>query len=146
MKRKKLLDPNRRRPGRRMLIETNHLALMLGNVQTAIHYDVALDPDRPKKLLTHVMEVFRLKHYPQRYPAFDGMKNLYSSSMLPFGQILSDEVEILEDDRPKKYQVTVKFASRVDMTALKKFFEVYVVSRVCLFSNEKNAGCFSRRV
>lgn len=124
VKRKKLLDPNRKRPGRPMRIETNHLALMLGNMQSAVHYDVALDPDRPKKLLSHVMEVFRLKHYPKRHPAFDGMKNLYSSTMLPFGEILSDEVEVLEDDRPKKYKVTLKFAARVDMTVLKKFFEV----------------------
>jgi hypothetical protein len=31
------------------------------------------------------MEEFRRRHFPHRYPAFDGKKNLYSSGELPFG-------------------------------------------------------------
>lgn len=124
MARRKLLDPKRRRPGRPIAIETNHLRLALGKVETAIHYDVALEPDTPKKLLKVVMETFRRANYPNRYPAFDGNKNLYSASMLPFGEQITGEVEIMEDDRPRSYKVNVKFASRVDMTTLRKYFEV----------------------
>jgi hypothetical protein len=35
------------------------------------------------------MEEFRRKHYPRRFPAFDGRKNLYSSGELPFGREVS---------------------------------------------------------
>jgi hypothetical protein len=35
------------------------------------------------------MEEFRQKHYPGRFPAFDGRKNLYSSGELPFGREVS---------------------------------------------------------
>lgn len=65
------------RSGRPIKVETNYLKLNLGNLKRAIHYDVALEPDRPKGELRRVMEEFRLKNYPKRYPAFDGVKNLY---------------------------------------------------------------------
>ena len=32
------------------------------------------------------MRMFQEEHYPDRYPAFDGRKNLYSSGELPFGR------------------------------------------------------------
>jgi hypothetical protein len=35
------------------------------------------------------VENFRQKHYPSRFPAFDGRKNLYSSGELPFGREVS---------------------------------------------------------
>lgn len=109
--------------GRRILIQTNHFALELGKLERAIHYDVAIEPDTPKKELRRVMEAFRLKHYPKRYPAFDGAKNLYSSSELPFGDQLRDEnIVITVDDRDKTYKVTVKFATYVDLSSLRTYF------------------------
>lgn len=62
---------------KRIKVEANYLQLNLGKLTKAVHYDVTLDPDRPKKELRNVMEAFRVKNYPQRYPAFDGSKNLY---------------------------------------------------------------------
>jgi hypothetical protein len=35
------------------------------------------------------MEKFRQKHYSERFPVFDGKKNLYSSGALPFGREVS---------------------------------------------------------
>jgi hypothetical protein len=35
------------------------------------------------------MEEFRRRNYPQRFPAFDGKKNMYSSGELPFGREVS---------------------------------------------------------
>lgn len=43
--------------GRVIKVETNHFALSLGNITQAVHYDVAIEPDRPKKELRNVMEV-----------------------------------------------------------------------------------------
>lgn len=109
--------------GRRITIETNHFALQLGKLKTAVHYDVAIDPNLPKNSLRRVMEEFRRKHYPQRYPAFDGAKNLYSSTELPFGDQLQDNAVVINlNDRDKTYKVTVKFANYVDLSSLQTYF------------------------
>lgn len=109
--------------GRGIIIKTNHFALDLGRLERAVHYDVAIEPNLPKKALRSVIETFRLKHYPDRYPAFDGNKNLYSSRELPFGDQLCDEqVTIKLEDRDKVYKVTVKFATYVDLTSLRTYF------------------------
>lgn len=95
----------------------------MGKLEKALHYDVAIDPDKPKKELRRVMEEFRRKHYPNRYPAFDGAKNLYSSSLLPFGEKFTDENIIINiDGRDKTYKVTVKFATYVDLSSLRSYF------------------------
>lgn len=105
--------------GRKIPVESNHLLLNLGKLQTAIHYDVALEPDTPKKFLRKVMELVRVKYYPQRYPAFDGRKNLYSSNMLPFGRAMKGDVVYREaDGREKPYKVEIKFAKEVDLRGL----------------------------
>ncbi|KAF2893819.1 hypothetical protein ILUMI_12356 [Ignelater luminosus] len=109
--------------GRRIVIETNHLALTIKKMDRIIHYDVVIEPDTPKKNLRAVMEEFRLRFYPDRYPAFDGSRNLYSSPELPFGQQITRTVEIRDDDRTKSYNVTIKFASLVDLSILNRYFQ-----------------------
>ncbi|CAH1183419.1 unnamed protein product [Phaedon cochleariae] len=106
--------------GRRIKIETNHLGLSLGNIEIAYHYDVNLVPDTPKKYLRQVMELFRQQKFPKRYPAFDGRKNLYSSSPLPIDGTMSATIVYRElDGRDKEYKVEVKFANEVDMRGLR---------------------------
>ncbi|KAG5862205.1 Protein argonaute-2, partial [Gonioctena quinquepunctata] len=108
--------------GRKITVETNHLQLKLGNLQSAIHYDVNLVPDTPKKFLRIVVDLFRQKHFPKRYPAFDGRKNLYSTNRLPFGDFISDEIVLQESDgREKKYKVEIKFANEVDLRPLQNY-------------------------
>lgn len=105
--------------GRKIIVETNHLQLNLGKLKMAVHYDVNLVPDTPKKLLREVLEAFRRKHYSNRFPAFDGRKNLYSTSMLPFGDFIADEIAVQDgQDREKKFKVEIKFANNVDLTPL----------------------------
>lgn len=67
------------------------------------------------------MEEFRQQFYNSRYPAFDGTKNLYSSTELPFDKQIANDVTIMEGERSKCYKVVVKFANFVDMTPLQKF-------------------------
>nr|XP_023025793.1 protein argonaute-2-like [Leptinotarsa decemlineata] len=108
--------------GRKIHVETNHLQLNLGKLRSAIHYDVNLVPDTPKKYLRLVVELFRQKHFPKRYPAFDGRKNLYSTTRLPFDDFISDEIVYKEPDgRDRKYKVEIKFANEVDLTPLQNF-------------------------
>ncbi|XP_031339668.1 protein argonaute-2-like isoform X1 [Photinus pyralis] len=108
--------------GRKITIETNHLALILKHLKPAIHYDVAIEPDKPKKSMRAVMEQFRRDNYPNRYPAFDGVKNLYSSSPLPFGHEIAADVTINVDEQAKIYKVKVKFAAEVDLQCLADYF------------------------
>lgn len=112
--------------GRKIPIETNHLPLVLDNLQkikSAVHYDVEIDPDRPKKMLRSVVEKFRKIHFKDRYPAFDGVKNLYSATKLPIpNDIISNEVEVEEDDgRMKKFTVTIKFANYIDLSIINTY-------------------------
>ncbi|CAH1181008.1 unnamed protein product [Phyllotreta striolata] len=106
--------------GRIIPLESNHLALNLGKVDSVVHYDVNLVPDTPKRFLREVMELCRKKLYPKRYPAFDGRKNLYSTTLLPFGEAIKTEIVICDPDgKEKKYAVEIKFANMVDMRAMK---------------------------
>ncbi|XP_055705408.1 protein argonaute-2 [Phlebotomus papatasi] len=98
--------------GKRVKCDTNYVALNLQNlVDVAYHYDIAIDPDRPKKLLRNVFEAFRVKHFPRMTMAYDGNKLAYSVGQLtlpPGG--LSDEITI--DDvamsRKKTYKVSIQ--------------------------------------
>lgn len=98
--------------GKRVKCDTNYVELNLKNlVNVAYHYDIAIEPDRPKKLLRNVFEAFRLKHFPHMTMAFDGNKLAYSVGQLtlpPGG--LSDEIAI-EDiamSRQKTYKVSIQ--------------------------------------
>ncbi|KAG8228782.1 hypothetical protein J437_LFUL006660 [Ladona fulva] len=91
--------------GHRVVVETNHLPFSI-KVKEIIHYDVSIEPDKPKKLM--------------RFPAFDGKKNLYSSGFLEFGESFSGDVTVRDDERQMdlEFKVTVKFAARIDTTVL----------------------------
>nr|XP_022913773.1 protein argonaute-2-like isoform X1 [Onthophagus taurus] len=102
---------------------TNHFPLNLGKVTRAIHYDVDITPDRPKKLFREVMAAFRAAYYPQRYPAFDGSKNLYSAKELCSNE-LSGTVTIREDDRDREYKVTIKPVAYIDLSILNTYFDM----------------------
>lgn len=85
--------PRRKNPnkggtsGRPITVQTNMIPMMFGkNFSTWItHYDIKLDPVQPKFMYRHVFEAVRLKHFPKRYPAFDGRSNVFSAGNLPFG-------------------------------------------------------------
>uniref|UniRef100_A0A1B6E7E6 Uncharacterized protein n=1 Tax=Clastoptera arizonana TaxID=38151 RepID=A0A1B6E7E6_9HEMI len=73
-----------------------------------------------KKLFRPAMELFRKKHYPNRNPAFDGRKNLYSCGFLPFTNEIHDTIVVFDNERQrdKEFKITIKLASQVDMSAL----------------------------
>nr|XP_022904421.1 protein argonaute-2-like isoform X1 [Onthophagus taurus]XP_022904423.1 protein argonaute-2-like isoform X2 [Onthophagus taurus] len=106
---------------RKIDVLTNHFALKLGKT-TAIHYDVNIVPNTPKKFLRQVMEIFRLNHYPDRYPAFDGSKNLYSAYSL-CDDTMFGEVKVQDGDRSKEFKVTIKPIVRIDLSILESYFE-----------------------
>uniref|UniRef100_A0AAU7B978 Argonaute 2 n=1 Tax=Sogatella furcifera TaxID=113103 RepID=A0AAU7B978_SOGFU len=110
--------------GRKIELELNHFELTFKKQNfIAIHYDVSFKPDKPRRMFRQIMEAFRRKKYPNNYPAFDGRKNLYSAKELPFGMEVTDTVKVFNDERyiDQEYEVTVKFASRVDMSQLSQY-------------------------
>ncbi|XP_055692716.1 protein argonaute-2 [Lutzomyia longipalpis] len=91
---------------------TNYVKLNLSKlVDVAYHYDVAMDPDRPKKLLQVVFEAFRLKHFPNNTIAYDRAKNAYTIQPLnipPNG--FTDEITIDDPEmsRKKTFKVSIQ--------------------------------------
>ncbi|KAL1138975.1 hypothetical protein AAG570_009036 [Ranatra chinensis] len=68
------------------------------------------------------MEHYRHIEYPNKFPAFDGKKNLYSVDRL------RDSItcfNVFDDERGKEieYTVEVKYASTVDMSSLNHYME-----------------------
>lgn len=77
--------------GRPITVEANVISLnFTKNFNPhAVHYDVAFDPDKPKFMMRRAFNVVHEKYFPNRHPAFDGRKNLFSSGELPFGEGVS---------------------------------------------------------
>ncbi|XP_075233005.1 protein argonaute-2-like isoform X4 [Lycorma delicatula] len=104
-------------------LEVNHLALNLKKTNmVAIHYDVSFKPDKPKRLYRLIMQAFQRRYYPNNFPAFDGKKNLYSCGYLQGGQVINGTVTVKNEERGEdkgiEYEVTIKFAAKVDMSPL----------------------------
>jgi eukaryotic translation initiation factor 2C len=111
--------------GKPIIVETNYFALNLTRAlnDTLIHYDVTLEPSVPRRMLRAAMEEFRLKHYPNRFPAFDGNKNLYSSGELPFGRKIYDDIVVHDSEHGKerKFKITIKYATQIDLQSLVQY-------------------------
>lgn len=54
--------------GRKIEVETNHLELRVQpKYDTAIHYDVTITPDKPRRLMRRVWQEFCRQYIPHRY-------------------------------------------------------------------------------
>ncbi|KAG7199076.1 hypothetical protein KM043_017975 [Ampulex compressa] len=109
--------------GRRITVETNMFSLIFNqNFRTdAVHYDVTITPDKPKFLMRTVFETFRAKTMPKRYPAYDGKKNAYSASNLPFGDYVEGNVEVFDAERQQNRTFNIKLnkVATIDLSWLK---------------------------
>ncbi|XP_076752627.1 argonaute 2 [Xylocopa sonorina] len=117
---------NENKDGRRITVYTNMFKLIFHRnfEKTAVHYDVVITPDRPKCLLRAVFEEYRKKHFPQRFPAFDGKKNAYSANSLPFGDISQeDEIQIFDKEfvKERTFKIYLKKAAVIDLSWLNDF-------------------------
>ncbi|XP_043269247.1 protein argonaute-2-like [Venturia canescens] len=115
--------PNRGgKEGRPITVETNMMPIIFkpNFARTVIHYDVKLDPDKPKFMYRAVVEAVRMNHYRNLYPAFDGRCNLFSTGVLPFGDNLTTEVVVLNKERQKDmtFKVSLTRAQDIDMSWL----------------------------
>ncbi|CAK9817409.1 Protein argonaute-2 [Anthophora plagiata] len=109
--------------GTRITVETNMLKMIFNsNFETEIvHYDVVITPDKPKFLLRPIFEEFRKKHFPKRFPAFDGKKNAFSAKELPFGDTsVEDEIKLYDSEfcKERTFKIYLKKASVIDLSWL----------------------------
>ncbi|KRT83347.1 hypothetical protein AMK59_3716, partial [Oryctes borbonicus] len=101
----------------------NYFPLDTRKLDKAYHYDVAIEPDKPKKALLDVMEAFRRQNYPRRNPAYDGSKNMYSSTPLVESGEISGTIRVRVDNADKEYRVVVKLVAELDLTCLRHYLD-----------------------
>ena len=105
--------------GNKINLEVNYLEVQVGKIiEKAYHYDVAIEPETPKRLLGEAVAVFNKNHFPNVAFAYDGRKNIYTGKPI---KDMTAEVTVYDEDwrREKKFKVTVKFAAEIDLASLK---------------------------
>ncbi|XP_076662245.1 argonaute 2 [Halictus rubicundus] len=119
----KRMSPTGGTEGRRITVETNMFKINFNHFEThVVHYDVVIDPDRPKFLMRPVFEAYKKMFFPNRHPAFDGRKNVYSAKYLPFGdESPLEEVKVFDVERQQErtFKVYLKKAAVLDLSWLK---------------------------
>lgn len=107
--------------GQKYNMEVNFLSVLVDKlIKSAYHYDVTIDPDRPKKFMPLVIKQFQEENFKTTFLAFDGKKNAYSAAPLKFkGDEFTATVNLpVEAGRVKEYKVTIKLAATIDMKIL----------------------------
>ncbi|XP_053658864.1 protein argonaute-2-like [Anopheles marshallii] len=107
--------------GKKVTVEANFFRLLLDKLKgVAYHYDVAIEPDRPKKFLRAVFAQFCRENYPGVLMAYDGQKSAYTTR-----KITEKKAKLMyqPDDggRAKEYTVQVKEAAQLDLAVLKTY-------------------------
>ncbi|KAJ1524220.1 hypothetical protein ONE63_010740 [Megalurothrips usitatus] len=106
--------PPEKKFGKPIPLEVNHLLVQFDQRRTdpIYHYDVTIDPDKPKRFMRPVMEEVKRLYYPKNHPGFDGRKNLYSRGPLPIDEQATKIVNVVDEERddkkPKTFNVTIK--------------------------------------
>ncbi|XP_043472206.1 protein argonaute-2-like isoform X2 [Leptopilina heterotoma] len=104
--------------GRPIQVFVNMMEIKFGKnfCSDVVHYDITFDPDVPRYLIPRAFEKMRSLHFPKRWPAFDGRKNVFSAGILPFGDTTEQEVEVPNDDgRMKKFKITMNRVNDIDI-------------------------------
>lgn len=111
--------------GRAVRINANYLALIVDKVkECAYHYDIAIEPDKPKRLLKTVFTEFLRLNFPNTAIAFDGQKNAYSPIVLDLTKAIQREIQIVDGEtgQERKYLVAIKEVrdSEINLSCLKR--------------------------
>ncbi|XP_035892676.1 protein argonaute-2 isoform X2 [Anopheles stephensi] len=146
--------------GKKVIVEANFFRLLLDKLKgVAYHYDVAIEPDRPKKFLRGVFAQFCRENYPNVPLAYDGQKSAYATRQLTDKKA---KVMYQPDDggKAKEYSVQMKEAAQLDLGILKSYMKsndttfakpmsaiqcLDVVLR-CAYENNPNFVRFKRNV
>ncbi|KAJ1980491.1 hypothetical protein H4R35_001111 [Dimargaris xerosporica] len=119
-------------------VTTNYLELTNWTKGDIYHYDVTIEPElktaaKCRRVFEAYEKKYRQSHFGGAYPVYDGRKNLYAPRQLPLPEGKAVEVYLPEDAerlrhlesskgrKPKPFQVTIKFATKVGMAMLHEF-------------------------
>lgn len=91
-------------------IETNYLKIILENMkENAYHYDVNIEPDKPKKHLSKVFHQFCENNFPDIGIAFDGGRSAFAPMRLNLDAIQREvDFEHPETKSVRRYLVMIK--------------------------------------
>ncbi|XP_066139565.1 protein argonaute-4-like isoform X2 [Euwallacea fornicatus] len=125
-------------------VQSNHFALNLGDLKEAYQYDVKIQENQTEikqernnqqkmsvvsrnrkvkdKDKLKVMEAFLAKHFPGRYPAFDGKAIMYASKPLDpdLHHVINDMDIVISDNRgnSKSFHIQVQWVKLLDLKPL----------------------------
>ncbi|KAK1586285.1 hypothetical protein Q3G72_000822 [Acer saccharum] len=119
--------------GRKCMVKANHFLVQVADTDIH-HYDVSITPEITSKkvnrdVVSELTRLYRESHLGKRMPAYDGRKSLYTAGPLPFDS--KEFVVKLDQDsgaqsstskrKERKFNVTIKLASKPDLYALQQF-------------------------
>lgn len=113
--------------GRPVRINANYLELFVNQIkECAYHYDIGIEPDKPKRLLKAVFKEFLRINFPNTAIAFDGQKNAYAPIVLDLTKAIQREIQINDGEtgQERKYIVAIKEVrdSQINLSCLKRLF------------------------
>lgn len=105
--------------GSPVTVEANFFRLLLDKLTgTAYHYDITIEPDRPKKFYRPVFAQYCRETFPNVAFAYDGQKSAYAAH-----EVANTKATITyhptDGGKPKDFTVTLKIAATVDLSSLK---------------------------
>lgn len=98
-------------------LETNYLKLIINKMKDiAYHYDVQIEPDKPKKHMTKVFQIFCQNNFRNIGIAFDGAHSAYAPQKLNLNKVVR-EVEFLNPQTggTRKYLVAIKPTDQLEV-------------------------------
>lgn len=109
--------------GKPIKFEVNYIPLLLEKmVSTAYHYDVDIQPMASRKWQRAAFKRFEIEALAGQPIAFDGNKNAYTAKKLKLDHY-KKEVVVREDNRDRKFTITMKEAAVVDLQCLKSYMQ-----------------------
>lgn len=109
--------------GKPIKMEVNYIPLLLDKmVSTAYHYDVDIQPMASRKWQRAAFKQFEVEALAGQPIAFDGNKNAYTAKKMKLDHY-KKEVVVREDNRDRKFTITMKEAAVVDLQCLKSYMQ-----------------------
>ncbi|XP_066262501.1 protein argonaute-4-like isoform X2 [Euwallacea similis] len=128
----------------RIKVQSNHFAINLGNLKEAYQYDVKIQENQTgikqeqknqkkggavsrnrrikDKDKLKVMNLFLERHFPGRYPAFDGSAIMYASKPLDpdLNHVMNDMDVVISDHlgKPKSFNIEIRWVKLLDLKPL----------------------------
>ncbi|CAI2168374.1 8249_t:CDS:2 [Funneliformis geosporum] len=120
------------RNGREIRVRANFFEVTAVPEANIHHYDIAITPEVPPSLNRKIYKQFEFINCKNNniLPVYDGRKNIFTSSPLPFGEAASFEVNLQEDDGstsskrpPRTFKIKFKKVNEINMEELQRFLD-----------------------